>query len=242
MTLAGAIHRWAPSLDTASVGTTTLKDLIGTRDGTLTSMDAATDWVVDDGKYALDFDGSDDRVSGAFADPGMPFAVSLWAKSRSLTAVQSPFSIGLSTDSTPLYVTTFRGDIADDPVECQMRTTDGTFSSSRAEGYLDDTWHHIVAVFRSLSFRRVYIDGVGGTADTTVFGAMPSLDQFGIGCLSRNFPSSFFNGRIDDVTIFNREPSDEEITTLTNGGRGYVDIAGNAIAFRRRLLKMRSWR
>jgi hypothetical protein len=30
--------------------------------GTLTNMDAATDWVVDGGRYALDFDGSNDRL------------------------------------------------------------------------------------------------------------------------------------------------------------------------------------
>lgn len=39
------------------------------RHGTLTAMDPATDWVVDDNCLALDYDGSDDRVSlGNVAD------------------------------------------------------------------------------------------------------------------------------------------------------------------------------
>ena len=37
------VAAWIPSLDTAGNGTTTLTDLVGSNNGTLTNMDAATD-------------------------------------------------------------------------------------------------------------------------------------------------------------------------------------------------------
>ena len=36
------VAAWIPSLDTAGNGTTTLTDLVGSNNGTLTNMDAAT--------------------------------------------------------------------------------------------------------------------------------------------------------------------------------------------------------
>ena len=43
-----------------------LRDVSGYgNDVTLTSMDPATDWIVDDGRYALDFDGSNDYAPGS---------------------------------------------------------------------------------------------------------------------------------------------------------------------------------
>lgn len=62
---------WCPSLDTSGNGTTTLTDLSGNgNNGTLTNMDAGTDWVADTdsgGVRALDFDGSNDRIAN-FSD------------------------------------------------------------------------------------------------------------------------------------------------------------------------------
>jgi hypothetical protein len=49
--------------------------------GTLTDMDAATDWVVDDGRYALDFDGVNDYVlTGWFRPAATSTSISIWIK------------------------------------------------------------------------------------------------------------------------------------------------------------------
>ena len=54
------IGAWAPSLGPSGV---TLRDNSLFRNhGTLTNMDAASDWIVSGGKYALDFDGTNDYV------------------------------------------------------------------------------------------------------------------------------------------------------------------------------------
>lgn len=77
------IAAWIPSLDTAGNGTTTLTDLVGSNHGTLTNMDAATDWVADTGAggvRALDFDGVNDHV--VFSPPAFSSTASfsLWVK------------------------------------------------------------------------------------------------------------------------------------------------------------------
>ncbi|MFZ9091603.1 MAG: hypothetical protein ACO3FE_16115, partial [Planctomycetaceae bacterium] len=52
----GVVGYWAPCLGPTG---TRLHDVSrGNSWGTLTNMDAATEWVIDGGQYALDFDGA----------------------------------------------------------------------------------------------------------------------------------------------------------------------------------------
>ena len=73
----GSIAALCPSQDTAGDGTTTLTDFTGVSNGVLTSMDAATDWVTDDGKRCLDFDGVNDYVVTTATPIGIAQRVSM---------------------------------------------------------------------------------------------------------------------------------------------------------------------
>ena len=56
----GCVGAWAPCLGPSGL---TLRDWSGRGNhGTLTNMDPGTDWVASQGRYALDLDGSNDRV------------------------------------------------------------------------------------------------------------------------------------------------------------------------------------
>lgn len=90
----GVIGAWAPCL-----GPTGLRLHDHSRYnnwGTLTNMDAATDWAVSDGQYALDFDGVNDCVlmgsppliSGAFPR----LTKSLWVRIRDTSALKYLFA------------------------------------------------------------------------------------------------------------------------------------------------------
>ena len=58
----GVVGYWAPCLGPTG---TRLHDVSRYNNwGTLTNMDAATDWVIDGGQYALDFDGTNDYTTG----------------------------------------------------------------------------------------------------------------------------------------------------------------------------------
>src|SRR5574343_801816 len=61
-----------------------LFDVVDGRRGTLTSMDNATDWIVSDGQYCLDLDGTDDTVTfGAFGIGIDNGTVAAWVYNRS---------------------------------------------------------------------------------------------------------------------------------------------------------------
>ena len=77
----GCVGAWAPCLGPTG---TRLHDNSGRQNwGTLTNMDAATDWVVDGGHYALDFDGTNDYVSIGKSDVYLtsgPISICGWCK------------------------------------------------------------------------------------------------------------------------------------------------------------------
>jgi len=81
----GVVGAWAPCL--GPTGLRLHDHSRGMRWGTLTNMDAATDWLVTAGQYALDFDGVDDYIplSGNLFSGLSAFTVSMWARPRTTT-------------------------------------------------------------------------------------------------------------------------------------------------------------
>lgn len=228
--LLGHRHWWCPSVDTDGNGTTTLSDLIfGNNDGTLTNMDAATDWVPDTafhGVRALELDGINDEVVLPAVFAVMPFSVSFWAKPASNNSSLVAFGIGNSSSNTPLFSVAFRGDLNSDPIVAQMRGSDldsNTWAVSPS-GFELNQWHHVVAVYRSASYRQIYVNGVAGTADTTAH-TVETLNRMSIGSLPRTTSGSFFRGLIDDVRIFGGEISQDTIDKLASR-RAYLEAGG----------------
>lgn len=81
----------------------------------------------------------------------------------------------------------------------------------------DDVWHHVVAV-RSGTTTTVYIDGVQrGTLTTGNLKVVSNDQSFKIGVQEGAASnSSFFNGEIDDMLIYNKALTPAEIATLYN--------------------------
>jgi len=86
----GCVGAWAPCLGPSGLR---LHEHSGRANwGTLTSMDAATDWVVDGGKYALDFDGSNDYVDLGVIPLHPGVSLTFWAKFGTVNTTGSIFS------------------------------------------------------------------------------------------------------------------------------------------------------
>ena len=216
---------WCPSLQ--SPGGTRLHDLLGGNWATLTNM-ANNDWVVNSGKGALDFDGSNDHA--LIVNPpeilyAMPFSVSLWASCRTTTAVSQCFGFGNSLDADQLFAIQFRGDLAGDPIHVQMRGNNSGVNTAAvfAGPYVANRFYHIVAVFTSASSRTIFVDGVQGTTDTTNFAIEP-INRMAIGALVRTTVSSF-NGLVDDVRIFRHAMNAADARHLLQVGRGNMPMA-----------------
>jgi hypothetical protein len=77
-----------------------------------------------------------------------------------------------------------------------------------------DTWYHVAGV-REGNTLNVYVNGVSGTPDSRIFGAM-NVNNLKIGtlhCCGQSL-TSFFDGIIDEVAIYNRALNAEEIRVL----------------------------
>jgi hypothetical protein len=90
-------------------------------------------------------------------------------------------------------------------------------------GTIVGSWHHVVTSFdRSTGLRRIYIDGQwianGGSPDLPNFGDNNFAIGYGWFFGKRK---EFFDGWLDEVGIWDRELSEEEIRRLHNDGNGW---------------------
>lgn len=202
----GLVGAWCPSV--SGWGGTMLRDLSGRGNhGTLTNMDPATDWVVSEGKQALDFDGVNDQINISNLTVPHHYTIAFWVVAASLSGISG--NRGLFRDaSTGLWLNQITGrywgrhngiDVADSstgPVatvgklENIVRTWDGT----QARLFFNGTQHTSVSVTTTTAW------------SLSVIGAQ--LNEF-------------WSGNIYDVRLHNRALSDQEIRDLYNGGPGY---------------------
>ena len=162
----------------------------------------------------LDFDGANTYVWGPGTNlpnvgAGAAITIASWVKPRTLGAEgtvfikgadNSCFNYGAGVTATGLK---------------SANTTNffligGTFETSK--------WQHIAVVYRGGGVTDGYINGefIGtDTANTTSCGNT----TFTIGTRSHNSPSNYFDGAIDDVRVYNRGLSADEVKKLYRLGQ-----------------------
>lgn len=197
----GCVGAWSMGLGPTGA---TLRDWSGMRNhGTLTNMDPATDWVVSDGQYALDFDGTDDYVEITDRTPsGTPYSISVWASADVLDNTQDQI-----TNSNNKF---------------QIGVADPGMIYSYAPDYYVawsvtwtlNTWgHHAFTIDHDVFLP--YFNGV----NRGVFSTTSISSGTGTLYLARYYNlvygGNWFNGRIDDVRIYNRVLSPQEIKLLS---------------------------
>jgi hypothetical protein len=222
--LGGEIGIWCPSFDTVGNGTTTLTDLVGSADGTLTNFSlsgSTSNWVSDTdsgGVRALDFDGVNDFVVTPNITLPATFTVSLWAKIdyASSTNFARIVEHGLN-DSFTLCIN--KGFFANKTTVQYADFAGGWIASSTD---ITANWVHLCVTMSkpaSLMTGVLYENGVSVGTNTKT--ATPSNNvplRFGGEATSANFTS--LRGRLDDIRVFNRVLSGSEITALASK-RGY---------------------
>ena len=85
----------------------------------------------------------------------------------------------------------------------------------------DDRWHHVVAIIDTINgVERIFIDGrIDAQKDTKAGEPMvTTMSSVTIGVSSNIFPEEFFRGIIDEVAIYNRALTEEEILQHYNNG------------------------
>ena len=218
-----------------NAASTTVVNSAGSTDGTFVAVtgDPNTDAHTTAGKIntALNFDGTDDYIDTGDAFQLTfrgSFSISYWLKPDD--GHPSPTETILAADNT-----------IGDNIGADLLTNGGIrfrFTSNGITAFADTLiafndgavadFHHIVLTAEADTILRTYFDTVaGGTVDASglTFADFTSATNIFIGAYNADGSASgFFAGDIDNVMIFNRALSPEEIQRLYNSGHGSEDL------------------
>ena len=175
--------------------------------------------------YALDFDGSNDYVaadgvtSNLDSSTGLPFTVSAWAypDTTNNEAIWAFNKTGNNDENLNLLFYA-RGGSTKKFYHYDRGSSSWTLSTNTFE---TGEWHHIVVVVDLSGNGKLYVNG--GEEGTWSNGTNTSADRFSIGQEydgSGSTASDFFDGKIDEVAVWNVALSAADVTSLYNSGNG----------------------
>ena len=182
-------------------------DETGSYDGTATSVDFNVQ-----GKYGFagKFNGSsskiDTNISTITSNGG---SVSLWVKTT--TGTQSAFFGGQSPSQNRFYF-----GVRNNNFWMGAGNTQNSYNVS-ASNLLDGNWHHVVLTLDG-STAKYYLDGNSTPVDTISYSSAGTITVTPIiGALNATGTiGSYTNGSIDQVRVFNKAISADEVTKLYN--------------------------
>ncbi|MBI4159563.1 carbohydrate binding domain-containing protein [Candidatus Wolfebacteria bacterium] len=193
--------------------------------GTLTNMNTTAAWVAGKIGQALNFDGVDDYVN--VGDPasgildfgsGQDFTVAAWVKST-MPAVLNKYPIFVAKDndaggSRQAYVMSLHQSTGT-LWFFQIYVSGTGYSVNGRTNIADGNWHFVVGV-RQGSTLYSYEDGTLANSAAGSSGSISNATSLGIGLDIGNDSSNCceYSGQVDDVRVYNRALSAEEIKRL----------------------------
>ncbi len=172
---------------------------------------------------ALDFDGLEDYLQLPPFELGGPLSISVWVHTRnSLELTGNLIDFNLNFDR--LNIMLMAGDDAQaGKLVFYISKPDGSAQYITTDEALPkDQWVHVVAVVDGSGTGYIYWDGVlvkSGPLWTPLIAIRP--DQY----IGNGFPDlPFFNGMLDELVIYNRALSPDEVWQLYQGGNFGEDI------------------
>ena len=163
---------------------------------------------------SIALDGVDDRIecSSLTAYDNSDFSVSIWVK-KTTSGLEYVVSNSSATAKAGFDII-----INSLNVNFQRRTR----TKQAATGYISigfsyNTWHHLVGTYNDTTGDlKLYLDGVLKNTSATSADVNAASVDLRIGCSASN--SLFFQGGIDEVSLFNSELSQSDITAIYNSG------------------------
>ena len=201
------------------MGTTSARDASG---------NANTGWLINGTKkaigkigQALNFDGVDDYVgagTGASLDPaGSLWTVSAWIKTLDSNGAIICKDISATTGcNTDFYIL----EVIAGEAQFEFSAGDAA-STATANGTSvvnDNNWHNIVGVRSGLKTAELYVDGVRQSTNTHT-GSLTGVGTTRTFEIGREDTINYLTGLIDEVRVYNRALSPDEIKRLYNMGR-----------------------
>ncbi len=189
-------------------------------DGTVNGASPAAGHV---GAGSLDFDGTDDHVDLGFIDvPGTGFSVAAWINSDDLANCSSrdcrivSKATGTATQDHYIMVSTVRsgGQVY---LRFRIKAGGSTETLIASSGVLTNgVWAHIAATYDG-SMMRVYVNGVlvGNRGKSGSIDVEPTVPMW-IGGNPPSATSRPWDGKIDDVRLYDRALTDDQVALLAS--------------------------
>jgi len=181
--------------------------------------------------YALDFDGTNDNVSAngvateLDSTTNLPLSVSAWVYPEDGTKRQLLFGFYERI-----------GDFADGPsvwfggTDFKFAYASESFTTVHSSStYEINNWHHVVLTIGSDRAGVLYVNGSSAATFSSAFNT-GGLDMFSIAVdyddvvdeedasLGAGNPTQYFDGKIDEVAVWNDELTSAEVTAIYNSG------------------------
>jgi hypothetical protein len=223
------VGRWVPSAGPTGFR---LMDRSGRGNhGTLTNMDPASDWVVSEGKGALDFDGANDFIEcgSSIRVDLVRCSFSLWLRVKTLSGGREKRYFSLYAGGPTLWRSFSNANIS--------IVHGGTIDLQTSASYSSTAMSHIVCTVSGSSitlFQNGLQIGMG-----TVSGSFSATGTVRIGS-GPDVYLEYADCEIDDLTIYNTALTASEVSEIYRLGRGYGVFPepdfdeGSAAAFNRR--------
>ncbi|MFX0010125.1 MAG: LamG domain-containing protein [Candidatus Hermodarchaeota archaeon] len=172
------------------------------------------------GNYALMFDGVDDCVDTNYNLPNVGYTMSAWYKTTvgGKRNIISEGLVGESRSTNTQELCLFSD------TEIGFKTETGSSGTNHDYAFtpgniIDGEWHFVAAIVTSGTLE-FYWDDQKFT--TSIINSDTNSDNLCIGNYGGVSGGAYFNGTIDDVRIYERILSDNEIAWIYNEGRGSV--------------------
>lgn len=209
----GCVGAWCPAL--GNTGSRLFDQSLYGNHGTLTNMDAATDWVVNDGYGTLDFDGSNDVVTVADSnslDISTTITMCGWANIiGSLVDYQCVFEKARAT-SYALY-TCYAG-------SNQLRAiiniagTRRDFIPNPAITIARDQWAHFAATFDGTT-TRLWLNGAPLASTSVQYSGAIGTDTTSLS-IGKMVGFAGPNSQLNDARLYNRALTSSELKLLAS--------------------------
>jgi hypothetical protein len=161
---------------------------------------------------SMEFDGTDDYVNaGSNFNLREEFTISQWLKRDSISTAQV-FNSKWNASSPRPYTFLF---LVNNSIRLALNSNDSYVDTPSNYVSLTD-WIHVVGVYSmSGGFIKLYVDGEEKNSESysTILVDAPSEDLM-IGAERASSPSSYFDGSMKDVRIYNRALTAEEVELL----------------------------
>lgn len=152
-----------------------------------------------------------------------PFTLYGWFKfTTAKPVIGYPTFLGPNQDFDTFATMQYRGQFVTDTLEARLEDGSSGGSQVTMASIAADTWFNGIAVFASATSRTIYVNGTGGTPDTTSI-SFPSMSRFHV---AARWNSGTYDGYIDgecaDIGIVPAAATSGEIADYASGISGKV--------------------